>query len=367
MIPDFPTDLDTIINRVHEIDPLNYGKTRNYLHGAVTYLSPYISRGIISTRQVLDAVLQKGYGLSEIEPLVKELCWRDYFQRVAQNKNVSIEIKSKQIPVRGHELPKAIHVAKTGINVIDKAILDLYETGYMHNHARMYTASLVCNLAQVHWLEPARWLYFHLFDGDWASNACSWQWVAGSNSSKKYYANQENINRFSCTHQSSTFLDKSYEELAIAAIPEPLIVTETLELKTQLPQQQSLFLDQSLPTLIYNYYNLDPEWHSAEKGNRILLLEPSFFEKYPVSQKCLSFFLSLSRNIKNLQVYVGSFQEFVKQYECKHIYFKEHPLNKGYEGIEEPRDWIVPEINGYFPSFFSYWKRVEPMLIAKYF
>lgn len=55
---------------------------------------------------------------------------------------------------------------------------------------------LTCTIAQPHWLNPARWMNCHLLDGDLASNMLSWQWVASSFSSKKYYANQENINKY---------------------------------------------------------------------------------------------------------------------------------------------------------------------------
>ena len=50
----------------------------------------------------------------------------------------------------------------------------------MHNHLRMYTASITSVIAKAHWLNPSKWMYYHLLDGDLASNSCSWQWVAGS-------------------------------------------------------------------------------------------------------------------------------------------------------------------------------------------
>ncbi len=85
----FETDYAFILKKLDEIDPLQYGKTRNYVNRAVTYLSPYISRGVISTHQVLKSVLKKGYTLSQIESFVKELCWWDYFQRVGQVTDLS--------------------------------------------------------------------------------------------------------------------------------------------------------------------------------------------------------------------------------------------------------------------------------------
>jgi len=78
----FPTDYTSILQRIDAVDPVRYGKTRNYINGAVSYLSPYISRGVISTRQVYEAFVAKGYSLYQMEKWVSELAWRDYFQQV---------------------------------------------------------------------------------------------------------------------------------------------------------------------------------------------------------------------------------------------------------------------------------------------
>ncbi|MFN3940301.1 MAG: FAD-binding domain-containing protein, partial [Chitinophagales bacterium] len=221
---------------------------------------------------------------------------------------------------------------------------------------------LVCNIAKSHWKNPAQWLYYHLLDGDWASNTCSWQWVAGANSHKKYYANQENINRYTCTNQSNTYLDTSYAELTHMETPASLLLTDKFVPEYFLPAASIPNVNVALPTFIYNYYNLDPQWHIGEPGNRILLIDPEFFSQYPVSKKCIDFMLALSKNIPGMQVYTGSFASFTKTLQVEKIYFKEHPLNKGYQGIEEPRDWIADHVTGYYPSFFAYWKKVEQQL-----
>jgi deoxyribodipyrimidine photo-lyase len=393
MQPDFKTDITSILAQVASIDPIAYGKTRNDLDGAVTYLSPYISRGVISTKQVLDSVMNRGYKLYQIESFVKELCWRDYFQRVGQEKNLMLPIKQAQTDVAHTQIPLSILQAKTGIQGVDQAINHLYETGYMHNHARMYTASVVCNIAKSDWLMPAQWMYYHLLDGDWASNACSWQWVAAANSGKKYYANQENINKYTKTAQRNTFLDCTYEELAVMEIPEALKTIAPFQ-----PEPQDQFNNTSnshhpqftnrdqpgistQPIYIYNYYNLDPHWHSDEPGTRILLLEPDFFEQYPISSKCWKFMMDIAAQIPNLQVFHGSFASLLnmlvqtnltqithtenatfRETLINSIRYKEHLLNIGYQGIEEPRDWIAPTVQGYYPSFFAYWKAVKRVL-----
>jgi deoxyribodipyrimidine photo-lyase len=358
----FETDYEAILLKIEEIDPIKYGHSRNYIDGAVTYLSPYISRGVISTKQVLESVIRKGYQLEQIESFVKELCWRDYFQRVGQERDLNEDIKQAQQEVSNYSISKAIVNATTGILGIDNAVEELYESGYMHNHFRMYTASLVCNVAKSNWRLPSKWMYYHLLDGDFASNNCSWQWVAGANSNKKYYANQENINKYARTNQVNTFLDIPYEDLPQIKSPAELVETIEINLETILPIEQELSVNVNLPSYIYNYYNLDPLWHQHEEGNRILLLEPSFFTTYPVSEKCMKFMLDLALNIPNIQVFIGSFDSLKKKYQLENFVFKEHPLNIGYEGIEEQRDWICEELKGYYPSFFAYWKKVEKVL-----
>ena len=363
---EFPTDYKSILEKIDSVEPVRYGKTRNFINGDVTYLSPYISRGVISTKQVLDHVISKGYKLSQIESFVKELCWRDYFQRVSQVKDVNQDIKQPQYPVLNHQIPSAIVNASSTIAGIDLAIQHLYSYGYMHNHCRMYTASVVCNIAKSHWLHPAQWMYYHLLDGDWASNACSWQWVAGANSSIKYIANQENINKYTNTFQTNTFLDTSYEAIEQMEIPTHLVGTQKLLLETAFPQSESLQADPNFPTFIYNYFNLDPLWHAEEAGNRVLLIEPDFFATYPISKKCMEFMLALSKNIEGIQVHIGSFDSLWKEFHVKEVYYKEHPLNIGYIGNKEERDWIAEDIVGYFPSFFAFWKKVETFLKEKY-
>ena len=132
---------------------------------------------------------------------------------------------------------KPFYRAQTGIEALDQALLEFYDTGYVHNHMRMYLASVACNIGQSHWKVPAQWMYYHLLDADWASNALSWQWVAGSNSHKKYYANQQNINRYFFSEQKNTFLDVPYEQFEHMEIPEVLAETEVPEWQTPLPEK----------------------------------------------------------------------------------------------------------------------------------
>jgi deoxyribodipyrimidine photo-lyase len=354
----FPTDYITILDRITQINAVEYARTRNFLDGAVTYLSPYISRGVISLPMVKDTILKK-HTVQEAEKLIQELAWRAYWQQVWQQVGDTItnDLKQPQQDVVQHKMISNIENATTGIHAIDKGIKQLYKTGYMHNHCRMYTASLACNIAKAHWLIPSKWMYYHLLDGDIASNSLSWQWVAGTFSSKKYYCNQENINKYTYDTQQNSFLDTSYEALIQLEIPTTLQETSNSILHTNLPQTTIPNIEKDLPTLVYNSYNLDPLWHNDIAANRILLLEPSHFAKYPVSNKVLDFILNLAKNIKDIQIVVAEFAELEQWAAKETIVYKQHPAFMHYRGTAENKDMLFPEVTGMFHSFFSYWKQ----------
>ncbi|MBR2647373.1 MAG: hypothetical protein IKD55_00910 [Sediminibacterium sp.] len=352
---------DDIIRSIENINPIQYAKSRNYITGAVSYLSPYIARGVISLPLVANIVLKK-FTRFEAEKFLQELAWREYFQRVWQAKGDAIfsDLKHPQIPVKHTQIPTALIEANTGIEGIDTAIKHLYETGYMHNHARMYTAMLTCNIAHAHWLAPAQWMYYHLLDGDLASNMLSWQWVAGSFSSKKYVANQENINRYTNTNQTQTYLDGGYENFPLPQIPDPLNASSALSLHTLLPESDTLTIPTDQKIFIYNAYNLDPLWHKEEKGIRILLLEPTLYTRFPVSKKVIDFIVAIAtNNIPNINIVVADFNDVFQHIPKNNIHYKEHPLNTHYTGIEESRDWLCASVSGYFPSFFNFWKKIQ--------
>jgi deoxyribodipyrimidine photo-lyase len=363
MALNFPTAYTAIINRIENINPIKYANTRNYITGEVTYLSPYISRGVISIAQIAKHVLQQ-HEAYKIEKFLQELAWRLYWQSVWQNKGNAIftDIKQPQTNVAHHQMVAAINNATTGIDTIDTHINLLYETGYMHNHVRMYISSLACNIANAHWLQPAQWMYYHLLDGDIASNTLSWQWTAGTFSSKKYYCNQENINKYTNSNQLQTYLDTSYDALQTLPIPTILQAQTNFIASTSLPKTTLPIIEKGLPILVYNSYNLDPLWHSGLQANRILLLEPSHFLQYPVSEKVLQFIINLSKNIQGIQIFTGEFFDLQKNF-TNEIIYKAHPTNTHYTGNAENNDGILKNLTGYYPSFFNFWKKCKPYLI----
>ena len=350
---------DKIIEKVNGLDPIKYSSNRNFINGNVSKLSPYISRGVISTKTIFNQLIKSGYEISQIQKFLQELSWRDYWQKKWQTLvKIDHDLKNEQSPVISNKFPLEILNYNSTISAIDKGVKELYETGYMHNHLRMYTAAICCNIGQYNWLNPAKWMYYHLLDGDWGSNALSWQWVAGTNSHKKYIANQENINKYCFTKDESTFLDKSYEELSkYDTVPNELSKEINLEIKCDLPKTETLEINKDIPTIIYTSYNLDSNWKKNTIANRILLIEPSHFNKYPVSKKVMDFILLMAKEINNIQIAVMEFSDLYKIINNKEeIYYKEHPFSNHFMGIKEQRDWIFPELEA-SGSFFTYWKK----------
>lgn len=207
---------------IDAIEPDAYAQTRNFLDGAVTGLSPYITHGIVSLPEVLAAVRAR-QPVHAQHKLVYEFGWREYFRHVWRMRGEGIfsSLHPGPLPDEAYatHVPVDIREGTTGIPVIDKAVQTLYQTGYLHNHARMWLASYVVHMRKVYWRVAADWLYGHLLDGDLASNHLSWQWVAGTGSHKPYLFNADNVARYAPPdwHSPGTLIDDSYDSLELLA------------------------------------------------------------------------------------------------------------------------------------------------------
>lgn len=207
-----------------------YEKTRNYLDGAVSRLSPYLRHGVLSLAEVRDTAVAHAQG-SPFK-FINELAWRDYYQRVYAQ--IGDGIWQDREPYKtgyraaayAAELPDDVRQGTTGLACMDAFSRDLAETGYLHNHARMWVAAYVVHWRRVRWQAGARWFLEHLLDGDPASNNLSWQWVASTFSHKPYFFNRENLEKFTgsvyCRHcplARRCPLDGSYEQLSRRLFP----------------------------------------------------------------------------------------------------------------------------------------------------
>jgi len=245
----FPPTLEAAHARLDAVDPQAYARSRNYLDGAVTRLSPYLTHGLLTLTEAYQAIHTR----RPLEPqgkLVFEFGWREYHHHVwahlGERIHQSLHAGLHEDASYAGQVPEDVRHAATGTPAVDEAVCTLYATGYLHNHARMWLASYLVHIRKVHWLAGARWMIAHLLDGDQASNHLSWQWVAGTGSTKPYVFNAENVARYAPEpwHSPGTVIDTSYEALdeiarspksvlarapsqrsALAAIDEPAVLT----------------------------------------------------------------------------------------------------------------------------------------------
>ena len=212
------------------IDPINYGATRNFGSGKVTRLSPYVHHGIIDLNSIRNHALSRCSQPQQASKFIQELAWRDFWQRLAERHPKwlwhDVEAYKTGWSARDYQehLPADIARGGTGVACIDAFIRDLLDSGYVHNHARMYLASYVVHFRRVRWQAGAEWFLQHLLDGDEASNNLSWQWVASTFSNKPYIFNLDNVSKYfgalvDVTPANNAPLAASYAELSARLFP----------------------------------------------------------------------------------------------------------------------------------------------------
>lgn len=218
---------------LHKVDFIAYAKTRNLLTGAVTRLSPYIRYGVLSLREIRNYILERVENPEDATKLINELAWRDYWQRLYSKLGTGIwqnqeEYKTGYKPADyAANLPLDITKGITGRVCIDSFSQELRETGYLHNHIRMWLAAYIIHWRHIQWQAGAKWFLQHLLDGDPASNNMSWQWVASTFSHKPYFFNRENLERYTkgvycsqCPLYGKCDFEGSYEELEQRLFPQ---------------------------------------------------------------------------------------------------------------------------------------------------
>ena len=198
---EFQPSLADLEEKLKNLDPQEYAKTRNHINGAVSRLSPYLRHGVIASLDLLNRV-HVDHPAHWQGKFFQEVIWREYFHKIA-DQFPDLIWEDAEAYKTGFEasdyfehLPAEITEARTGCALIDQIIEQLLSTGYLHNRCRLYLASYVVHFKRVRWQAGAKWMLGHLIDGDIASNNLSWQWVASTFSAKPYLFNLASANSF---------------------------------------------------------------------------------------------------------------------------------------------------------------------------
>jgi deoxyribodipyrimidine photo-lyase len=208
--------LDTFINN----DIVNYSSKRNYDFGPierknVSCLSPYISHRLIDEYEISKKILSK-YPYQKVEKYIQEIYWRVYWKGwlelrpkvwddFTEDLNTIKESENYYLAING----------QTKIECFNDWVKEIKEYNYLHNHARMWFASIWIFTLGLPWQKGAEFFMKHLLDGDAASNTLSWRWVGGLQTKGKHYLAQSwNIGKF---------LNKKYQNIELRENALPLI------------------------------------------------------------------------------------------------------------------------------------------------
>ena len=194
------------LNNFVEKNLTDYLKLRNFDFGPanrsnISCLSPYIAHGVINELEVIDKSLKK-FSFQKNEKFIQEVLWRIYWKGWLELRpNVWLDYLMELDNLRdeyksNHSYLRAIE-GKTDIECFNQWIIELKENNYLHNHARMWFASIWIFTLELPWQLGAEFFMKHLYDGDAASNTLGWRWVAGVQTQGKHYlASEWNIKKF---------------------------------------------------------------------------------------------------------------------------------------------------------------------------
>ena len=194
------------LNNFIENNLSDYSKLRNFDFGPenrsnISCLSPYITHGIINEKEVIEKSLNK-FSFSKNEKFIQEVLWRTYWKGWLELRpdvwsDYLIELNNIKDKFKNNQNYLSAIEGKTNIECFNVWINELKENNYLHNHTRMWFASIWIFTLDLPWQLGAEFFMQHLYDGDAASNTLGWRWVAGVQTQGKHYlASEWNIKKF---------------------------------------------------------------------------------------------------------------------------------------------------------------------------
>jgi deoxyribodipyrimidine photo-lyase len=375
-------------SRAKAVDKLNtfveqnlsdYSKLRNFDFGPsnrsnVSCLSPYITHGIINELEVINKSLKK-FSFAKNEKFIQEVLWRVYWKGWLELRpdvwsDYLIELDKIKKEFKNNQSYLDAIEGKTNVDCFNQWVIELKESNYLHNHTRMWFASIWIFTLELPWQLGAEFFMQHLYDGDAASNTLGWRWVAGIQTQGKHYlASEWNINKFTNNRFENIKLNENAKPISndkiYSVINKSFKNSEILEDKTLLIFENNMtfefsdFKEHKFKKILLVSNNTDRTIKLSEKVSKFKanLLEDQKIRLKEKSINCETININDLKNITE-EVYalyptVGENLNFIQNNQLKNIKFLYRKLdqfswqycNKGFFNFKNYIPKIIANFN----------------------
>ena len=375
-------------SRAKAVDKLNtfveqnlsdYSKLRNFDFGPsnrsnVSCLSPYITHGIINELEVINKSLKK-FSFAKNEKFIQEVLWRVYWKGWLELRpdvwsDYLIELDKIKKEFKNNQSYLDATEGKTNVDCFNQWVSELKENNYLHNHTRMWFASIWIFTLELPWQLGAEFFMQHLYDGDAASNTLGWRWVAGIQTQGKHYLVSEwNINKFTNNRFKNIKLNENAKPISndkiYSVINKSFKNSEILEDKTLLIFENNMtfelsdFKEHKFKKILLVSNNTDRTIKLSEK---VLKFKANLLEDHKIrlKQKSINCETININDLKNIteEVYalyptVGENLNFIQNNQLKNIKFLYRKLdqfswqycNKGFFNFKNYIPKIIANFN----------------------
>lgn len=375
-------------SRAKAVDKLNtfveqnlsdYSKLRNFDFGPsnrsnVSCLSPYITHGIINELEVINKSLKK-FSFAKNEKFIQEVLWRVYWKGWLELRpdvwsDYLIELDKIKKEFKNNQSYLDAIEGKTNVDCFNQWVIELKENNYLHNHTRMWFASIWIFTLELPWQLGAEFFMQHLYDGDAASNTLGWRWVAGIQTQGKHYLVSEwNINKFTNNRFKNIKLNENAKPISndkiYSVINKSFKNSEILEDKTLLIFENNMtfelsdFKEHKFKKILLVSNNTDRTIKLSEK---VLKFKANLLEdqKIRLKEKSINCETININDLKNIteEVYalyptVGENLNFIQNNQLKNIRFLYRKLdqfswqycNKGFFNFKNYIPKIIANFN----------------------
>jgi len=286
------------LNNFVEKNLNDYSKLRNFDFGPdnrsnISCLSPYITHGVIDELEVINKSLKK-FSFSKNEKFIQEVLWRVYWKgwlelRPSVWSDYLIELDKIKSEFKNNQNYLDAIEGKTNIDCFNQWVVELKENNYLHNHTRMWFASIWIFTLELPWQLGAEFFMQHLYDGDAASNTLGWRWVAGVQTQGKHYlASEWNINKFT---------NNRFKNIKLNENATPIFNDKTYSINKNDFLNSEILEDQTL-LIFENNMTFEFSDFKKHKFEKILLVSNETNRTIKLSEKVLKFKANLLEDQK---------------------------------------------------------------------